>query len=380
MPVQQSIRLPSYRLHKASGQAVVTLSGRDVDLGPFGSPESKQLDERRIAEWLANGRRAAVPARGGDLTVGEPVLAFALHAKGCDDKATDEGTIRPGLRRWVRLYGDAPLTEFGPLGLKAVRQGMLAETRTNKRGETSRLARPSINRMVQWIKTCVRWGVAEETVPSSVLHGLGAAAGLRRGRSEAREHDPIPFDEIRAAGKAGRMGDELMAIVAGGARGRVDLSPTKEHEAIARSAQPKDDPDTPLPEQALSFRVMLDGMDRHDKLFTPPPARRPDDVQRPGDGGPGAGAGRCAGGWVGEGGVGAGSAGRGCSGAGIGGTGGGAGGFTPTGRGRWDPDRRVGRLRTRLGGCERGVGPLVGGAERRARGRGRSARWIKCRA
>ena len=30
-------KLPSYRLHKASGQAVVTLSGRDDYLGPYGS-------------------------------------------------------------------------------------------------------------------------------------------------------------------------------------------------------------------------------------------------------------------------------------------------------------------------------------------------------
>ncbi len=80
---------------------------------------------------------------------------------------------------------------------------------------------------------------------------------------------PIPFDHIRAEGKAGRMGDRLMAIVAEGARGRVYLSPSEDHEKLARSAKPKDYPDTPLPEQALSFRVMLYGMDRHYKLFTP---------------------------------------------------------------------------------------------------------------
>lgn len=79
---------------------------------------------------------------------------------------------------------------------------------------------------------------------------------------------PVPFDHVRAEGKAGRMAHRLMAIVAEGHRGRVYLSPSEEHTSIARSAQPKDFPDTPLPEQALSFRVMLYGMDRHWKLFT----------------------------------------------------------------------------------------------------------------
>ena len=36
-----SVRTPSYRLHKPTGQAVVTLSGRDIYLGKYGSIESK---------------------------------------------------------------------------------------------------------------------------------------------------------------------------------------------------------------------------------------------------------------------------------------------------------------------------------------------------
>ncbi len=79
---------------------------------------------------------------------------------------------------------------------------------------------------------------------------------------------PIPFEYIREEGKAGRIGDRLMAIVAEGPKGRVYLNPMTEHEELARSAEPKDYPDTPLPERALGFRVMLYGMDRHYKLFT----------------------------------------------------------------------------------------------------------------
>src|SRR5262249_28593571 len=53
--VPTTVRIPSYRLHKPTGKAVVTLNGKDVYLGPYGSPESKAEYRRRIAEWSASG-------------------------------------------------------------------------------------------------------------------------------------------------------------------------------------------------------------------------------------------------------------------------------------------------------------------------------------
>ena len=57
-----SLRTPSYRLHKPTGQAVVTLSGQDHYLGKFGSTGSRAEYDRLVAEWLANGRQ--LTARG----------------------------------------------------------------------------------------------------------------------------------------------------------------------------------------------------------------------------------------------------------------------------------------------------------------------------
>ncbi len=80
---------------------------------------------------------------------------------------------------------------------------------------------------------------------------------------------PVPFDHIRSEGKAGRMGSQLMAIVAEGQHGRVYLAPDEEHVAIAVQAKPIGVPETDLPEQALGFRVQLYGMTKHRDLFTP---------------------------------------------------------------------------------------------------------------
>lgn len=53
--MSRSVKVPSYRLHKQSGQAVVTLSDglgrrRDVLLGRHGTPESRVEYARVIAE------------------------------------------------------------------------------------------------------------------------------------------------------------------------------------------------------------------------------------------------------------------------------------------------------------------------------------------
>ena len=63
----------AYSKHRASGQAVVTLDGTDVYMGPHGTRASKAECDRVIAEWLANGRRHAAP--GSDLAIVELIAA-----------------------------------------------------------------------------------------------------------------------------------------------------------------------------------------------------------------------------------------------------------------------------------------------------------------
>ena len=78
-----------------------------------------------------------------------------------------------------------------------------------------------------------------------------------------------PFKYVRAEGKWGRMGTQLIATVAEGSGGKVYLAPSDEHVAIAKKAVPNDVPETDLPEKALSFNVQHYGMTQHHHLFTP---------------------------------------------------------------------------------------------------------------
>jgi integrase len=190
-------RPPSYRKHKASGRAIVTFPngtrhGQDVYLGTYGSPESKKLYARLIAEWQANGGHIPTTTAGPtDLSVAELLLKFWHHAKayyktpaGAESNELDN--FRYSLKPVRELYATLPAVEFGPVQFKTVRQRMI----------DSGLARTVVNRRAGRIKFVFRWATGEGLVPPAVYQALQAVAGLARGRTEAKETDPVtPVDD-----------------------------------------------------------------------------------------------------------------------------------------------------------------------------------------
>jgi integrase len=190
--------LPRYRLHKQSGQAVVSLprgNGQyhDVLLGPFDTEEGKREYTRVINEWLANGQRVLPPVASAELSVNELILQFWHHAekhyRHADGTPTSElADYKLSLRPLKELYGHTPAKDFGPLALKAVRNRMVSAV--NPRTGLP-WCRKSINQRIDRIKRLFKWGVGEELVPSALLQGLQAVKGLQKGRTEAREPEPI---------------------------------------------------------------------------------------------------------------------------------------------------------------------------------------------
>jgi hypothetical protein len=183
-------RNPQYSKHKASGQTVVTIDGQDIYLGPWKSKASLVGYDRVIAEWLAAGRKLP-GSRALDLTVAHLIERYWDFAKGyyrhADGTSTRElSPIQLALRELNRLYGSAAAHDFGPLALDAVRNAMIDKD----------WCRSTINKQITRLKAMFKWAMAQELIPPSVYHGLQAVAGLRAGRTEARESCPVrPVDD-----------------------------------------------------------------------------------------------------------------------------------------------------------------------------------------
>jgi len=80
--------------------------------------------------------------------------------------------------------------------------------------------------------------------------------------------EPVPLVYVRSEGRAGRMGAQLMAIVAEGHRARIYVPPNDEHEQAALIERPDDVPDTEIPHNPRYLTAPNYGMTHHADLFT----------------------------------------------------------------------------------------------------------------
>jgi integrase len=191
-----SKRTPSYCHHKATGQAVVRIDGKDHYLGKFGTHESQAEYDRLIAEWLGNGRRLASPTAADGLTVAELLSTYWRWAEGYYRSENGESSlelenIRTALKPLRRLYEQTQAGAFGPLALRAIQEEMV------KAG----LSRGVVNARVNRVRRVFKWAVSFQMIPSSVYESLRTVPGLQRGRCEAREAPavkPAPDDHINA--------------------------------------------------------------------------------------------------------------------------------------------------------------------------------------
>ena len=190
-----SVRLPKYRLHKGSGQALIQIEGRRIYLGPYNSPESKEKYRQYIAQLAAPSSTVQDCQPDDPLLINALILRYYRYAKTYyvkNGQQTDEvDGIRAALSRLRILYGRTLTKDFGPKAFKLVREGMIQEG----------LNRKYINKSMGRIRRMFKWGVAEELLPPSVHQALESVPGLRKGRSEATEGSPVqplPDDILEA--------------------------------------------------------------------------------------------------------------------------------------------------------------------------------------
>jgi len=182
--------IPKYRHYKPKNLGVVRIDGRDHYLGKFNSPESYEKYHRLLAERYSHGPGTSPASQqsrpdADNLTIDELCLGYYRHAekyytKG--GKVTNQvRMIRLSLGVLRRLYAHTLAKDFGPLALRACQAEFIRDG----------LSRHECNRRTNLIKGAFKWGVSQELVSGLVWHGLQAVGGLRKGRCEARETEPV---------------------------------------------------------------------------------------------------------------------------------------------------------------------------------------------
>jgi hypothetical protein len=163
-----------------------------------------------IAEHFPKGPDSPAPIRSilaatSDLTVVELIAAYWHHAKSYyvkDGQPTSELTsIRCALQPVKDLYGQTLCCEFGPMALDVVRNSMIEAGITRSR----------INQHVGRIRRMFRWGVAKELLPVGCYQALTTLDGLRKGRTNAKE--PEPITAVAWERSQISLGCELMVVV-----------------------------------------------------------------------------------------------------------------------------------------------------------------------
>jgi integrase len=157
----------------------VTIDGQDQYLGRHGTPASRAVYERLIAEWLA--RKPADPCP----TIDEIIVRYMEFARAYYRKAGVEtaevANVKLSLRPLHDRFGALRVAEFGPRALKTVRQDMIG----------SGVSRLEINRRVGRIRRMFRWAASEELIPAGICKALETLSDLKKGRTTARENPPV---------------------------------------------------------------------------------------------------------------------------------------------------------------------------------------------
>lgn len=197
---------PGYRYH-ISGQAVVTLDGKNFYLGPHDSPESKARYFALLNEYHANGKRMPENRCSGPALITIQVLCADYREHIVQQYANSpQETHRLGSLCTLleSEYGSLPADQFGPRKLAEIRDTLVA----------SGNCRTYVNRLIRCVKRIFRHAVSRELIGVEVLIRLNTLEPLKRGQTVAPETlpvRPVGLDSVRAT--AGFLSPTLTAMV-----------------------------------------------------------------------------------------------------------------------------------------------------------------------
>lgn len=122
-----------------------------------------------------------------------------------------------------------------------------------------------------WVQPIVDRSTTPPQVRFTIAHGKGARPGRtvdRRGAVCIACNKPVSLEFIRAEGRAGRIGVQMIAIAAEADKGRYYAEPLSDHVQLANQAPPSWRPEQPIP-SGMASNVTTYGLAIFADLFTP---------------------------------------------------------------------------------------------------------------
>ena len=141
--------IPNYRLHKATGQGFVELGGRRFYLGKHGSKASRDEYERRVAEYLTNGRQLPPTKTKTGISCQELAIQFLEWAEEYFmSQPKSFNHIKTAMGFLVKHYGRESDDNFAPTSLVFIQKQLVEHG----------YARLMVNRYVGIIKQAFKPG------------------------------------------------------------------------------------------------------------------------------------------------------------------------------------------------------------------------------
>ena len=176
------LKIPNFRLHKASGQGTTKIRGKCYYFGPFDEPESKRRFNELISRYVLSDNSINFGKALECLVLAEVAVEYLEHARTYyGEDTTEYKNIVRAMAPISELMPKMPASEFGPPAFKTIRNWWLQRDVT----------RGYCNSQMKRVKRMVKWLVAEGKMLPSSLEAIRAVDPLKYGRTTAREPKPI---------------------------------------------------------------------------------------------------------------------------------------------------------------------------------------------
>lgn len=191
-------RLPKLGLHRATGQARITLSGVTHYLGKAGSVEAHARYAELVNQWIANDRRPlrqTVTVVQATITIRSLFEQFLAHADASGRYwKQGEPTRHRSMFVWIC---DSFATALKNLPVARLSESSLVAWRDVLEQNRKR-TRSGINRLVAGALQVLRWGRARGLVPKAVFADVAAIEPIKRGEAGGRPEHGRPRRAVSA--------------------------------------------------------------------------------------------------------------------------------------------------------------------------------------